>query len=118
MKDKLISTPWGKAVKILTFDSRTGKTKKHVSKKRYKELVAQIESIIQRARDSTLMDAEYDARVIEQRFSCNPIEIELPENDWLENDHRGVNHDRWFVVSLYIDKTKGFLVRQGFIISL
>ena len=39
MKDKLISTPWGKAVKILTFNSKTKKTIKHVSKKRYKELI-------------------------------------------------------------------------------
>lgn len=38
MKDKLINTPWGKAVKILTYDVKTKKTIKHVSKKRYKEL--------------------------------------------------------------------------------
>lgn len=87
--------------------SQTTKQKFH------KNLVKQIDSIILRARDSTLMDAEYDTRLIEDLFQCGTITITIPSNGWEESDHRGVNHERWFAVELYIDRLKTNLQRQG-----
>ena len=65
---------------------------------RHKKLVNQINSIIERARDSTLMDAEYDARLIEDLFKCEPIKVSLPQNDWKSRPQQGANPDRVFTV--------------------
>ena len=84
---------------------------------RHKTLIAQINSIIERARDSTLMDAEYDAHLIEELLECKPIEIMLPENEWENLPQQGANPDRKFTVSLYRDRVKWSLEKQGLIVK-
>jgi len=81
---------------------------------RHKELVNQINSIIERARDSTLMDAEYDARLIEDLFKCEPIKVILPQNDWKSRPQLGANPDRVLTVDGYIMRAKYSLEKQGF----
>lgn len=73
---------------------------------RHQKLIAQIESIIERARDSTLMDAEYDAWQIEDLFKCEPIRVKLPPNEWEQLPQQGANPDRKLCVGLYIDRAK------------
>lgn len=84
---------------------------------RHKKLVAQINSIIDRARDSTLMDIEYDAHLIKELFKCEPIKVTLPENEWEHLSQQGANPDRKLIVTLYIDKAKASLKRQGLLVS-
>ena len=84
---------------------------------RHTKLVAQIDSIIERARDSTLMDAEYDALLIEEFFKCKPIEVMLPANEWEKLPQQGANPDRKFTVSLYRDRVKQSLEEQGLVVK-
>jgi len=82
---------------------------------RHIKLITQINSIIQRARDSTLMDAEYDARLIEDLFKCEPITVKIPENEWVDKpecNHRTIQ-DREFIVNLYINRLEYYLKQQG-----
>jgi len=84
---------------------------------RHKMLVAQINSIIERARDSTLMDAEYDARLIEELFKCEPIKVMLPANEWEKLPQQGANPDRKLTVGLYRDRVKRSLKEQGLVVK-
>jgi hypothetical protein len=84
------------------------------------KLRQQIRDIIVRARESTIMDPEYDARIIEGLFECGPIKVGLPANEWAEHprcDHNGVIEDRRFVVRLYIASAKAYLERQGLVVT-
>ena len=83
---------------------------------RHKKLVNQINSIIERARDSTLMDAEYDARLIEGLFKCESIKITLPGNSWKSCPQQGANPDRVLTVDGYIIKAEYSLEKQGLIV--
>ena len=85
--------------------------------KRHNKLITQINSIIERARDSTLMDAEYDARLIEQLFKCEAIEVSLPENEWEKRPQQGANPDRLLTLKLYIDRAKCSLKKQGLVVK-
>ena len=84
---------------------------------RHAKLIAQINSIIERARDSTLMDAEYDARLIEGLFKCEPIEVMLPANEWEKLPQQGANPDRKFTVGFYRDSVKWSLEKQGLVVK-
>jgi len=83
---------------------------------RHKELTTQIESIIQRARDSTIMSAEYDARKIEELFALQPISLSLPPNKWKSMPQQGANPDRLLAIDLYRQQACEHLERQGFIV--
>ena len=85
---------------------------------RHNKLTMQIESIIERARDSTLMETEYDARLIEEFFKCKPIEITLPANEWEKLPQQGNNPDRKFAVGLYRDRVKRSLEMQGLVVVM
>jgi len=84
---------------------------------RHKTLIAQINSIIKRARDSTIMDAEYDARLVEELFKCEPIEVILPANEWGKLPQQGANPDRRFTVGLYRDSVRRSLKKQGLVVK-
>ena len=85
-------------------------------KKRHKMLVTQIYSIIERARDSTMMDAEYDARLMEKIFECHPIEITLPKNSH-NREGNSQSWERWFAVENYLLATQVVLWAQGLVVK-
>ena len=85
-------------------------------RERHKQLLALLESVIKRARDSTLMDAEYDTGLIEDLFKCEPIEVSLPVNMWGKLPQQGANPDRKFAVELYFERVKRSLEKQGLVV--
>ncbi len=83
-------------------------------KELHKKLREQIKSIIERARDSTLMDDEYDVRIIENLFIGEKISVKLPPNEWAgRKNPNDVIKDREFMLSLYITRVKAWLEFQG-----